>query len=1034
MARTPAVRGGGADVATIEAISGNQAHVAEDFVQYDNITVVNEHGIPRRFQNLTNNLKSNFGIERIPFNGIDELDTEQGPNGEVVHAPNTGDSRIRFVGNGWVVNANNDGTDVRTDITGDYIEVTFYGTAFNLLGRIDPNSVWTYNLDGGADTNVSVPANKSSVLNGQNVSANEVIPVVNGLTAGIHTIRIRRNSTNTLFLTGCEVINESSTITQQPGADFSSNIELDAGSSFPINPDNTTVPSFNDQSGVIGAFTGTTGARVINYLTSSGELKQTFEPSVETLAGAGANLHTITFNASGAGAVTLPADVTSWSILTFGAGGGGGGAAFAQSVNFSSQLATASAGGGAGAGGGRSFSNFTKTGGTTTAIVTIVGAGTSGAGVVASGFGDMTATATAGGDGGTTSVSVGGTELISATGGGGGGGASAASRINDNVFTQATPGVNETTQRGQGTGADGAKGSTNITAADTINSGDTNAGDDARNAGGTVGARTEQAGFTPNEAGGTGGAGAQPGGSAGGNGATSNNGLTGQNGGATVGSIVLVFQSASGTALTVTNGTDVVTTSGAVEGSPFFNFGTTDHARQEIVRRINFREFGANNAFATLGTSDADNAFTLDDGTTTLVARDAATVTANGLTGLSADNNGAITITFVGTGLDVINNRTGPLGAHTVNVDGLSIGTLPTAQPIGAIPIVSGLAYGTHTVTFLPTAAPRISIVDFIIYGPKKPEIPTLDAGSLELSDYNIMADYVPTTVRGVEVENFQPSKGTIVKPPLREVLYAGTISAAGRTSSALFLDGIGFNGANSSLEYTFYGTDIDIVARTGSANFTVTVMLDGAAYTGAATVVTNTTTPSTWTPATSTWQQGNAGFREVLQINNLDLGVHTIRITGDGNFVLSGLFFHSPIHFQNDNLQVGSEGLNNLTIDPIIEEDERIVQNLGEAKAWINYDTATNTINGSYNISAIVETSGAQRVIVYFDKPFKDNSYICCPAIEPSGNTSGATIQIDRQPAEAGTRDSKTANGCTLLSNSIGTFTCSFFGELIDE
>ena len=64
-------------VPTIEAITGIQAPVMADFVQYPNITVENEHGISRRIQNLRNNLKSNSGIERIPFNGIDELDTEQ---------------------------------------------------------------------------------------------------------------------------------------------------------------------------------------------------------------------------------------------------------------------------------------------------------------------------------------------------------------------------------------------------------------------------------------------------------------------------------------------------------------------------------------------------------------------------------------------------------------------------------------------------------------------------------------------------------------------------------------------------------------------------------------------------------------------------------------------------------------------------------------------------------------------------------------------------------------------------------------------
>ena len=127
MARTTNEFGGGEIVPAIEAITGVQAPVMEDFVAVPFGTVNHEHGERRQIQNLVNNLKSSSGIERISFDGIDELDTEQGPNGEVVHALNTGDSRIRFVGSGWTFRVNNDGSRPSTDNTGDYIEVTFYG-------------------------------------------------------------------------------------------------------------------------------------------------------------------------------------------------------------------------------------------------------------------------------------------------------------------------------------------------------------------------------------------------------------------------------------------------------------------------------------------------------------------------------------------------------------------------------------------------------------------------------------------------------------------------------------------------------------------------------------------------------------------------------------------------------------------------------------------------------------------------------------------------------------------------------------------
>ena len=68
----------------------------------------------------------------------------------------------------------------------------------------------------------------------------------------------------------------------------------------------------------------------------------------------------------------------------------------------------------------------------------------------------------------------------------------------------------------------------------------------------------------------------------------------------------------------VTNGT--FTSADAQEiGTPLQTFGNANHVEQEVIRRINFREFGANTQFATLAATGNQNAFTLDDGTTTLV-------------------------------------------------------------------------------------------------------------------------------------------------------------------------------------------------------------------------------------------------------------------------------------------------------------------------------------------------------------------------------------------------------------------------------
>ena len=61
----------------------------------------------------------------------------------------------------------------------------------------------------------------------------------------------------------------------------------------------------------------------------------------------------------------------------------------------------------------------------------------------------------------------------------------------------------------------------------------------------------------------------------------------------------------------------------------------------------------------------------------------------------------------------------------TVTVDGLSVGTFTPIDNEDMVirPIVSGLAYGTHTVLFQANTSNTNNqgVSDFIIYGPKKP-------------------------------------------------------------------------------------------------------------------------------------------------------------------------------------------------------------------------------------------------------------------------------------------------------------------------
>ena len=1095
MARTTNEFGGGEIVPAIEAITGIQAPVMADFVAVPFGTVNHEHGERRQIQNLTNNLKSSSGIERIPFNGIDELDTEQGPNGEAVHALNTGDSRIRFI-NGtrqWQLfaDANSAGTQPGTavrlfnsssgtlNVVMGSVEITFFGTGLNILSWTDTSPAnWVAFVDGSmTGTQISpnnmminfTPPAQFDVTANRAIKVNQVVPVVSGLSAGIHTVRIEGREhgvsgggASTFPLFGCEIINENAGITQQSGADFDGRVSALGGTSFPIKPLNTTIPSINSRNGDLEDFTGTTGARVLNYITSGGQFKQSFDIADEApvVQVAGEQSYTIEIQNGGSSSVTLPISATSFTLSAFGGGGGGGGSGGANLA-----FGTAGAGGG---GGSKSGATFTRAASTQAETLALVVSGTAaGSFNLLSGFGTT---------GGVTTVTTGGTAIASTTGGGGGeaggilsaaaGGAGGAIGVSQ-TFTGWTIGSQVDAAGGAGAAGGGQNGQSGTGG----NVGGFGIAPLTGNEG--MGGASEGTAVPVNR---VGDPGDTPGGGGGGVSTTPSPGFGNTGGSGAAGRVYLVIT--AGTSLTNTSfgvaageftagaatGADLGATT-AVFGNALFD---ANRLNQQVIRRINFREFGANNQFATLSSS-TNAAFTLDDGTTTLSGNGVETTTRNGIdTMLTSGTTNFFTFTFIGTGLDIFEagapNGTTVGNAQSVSIDGLSVGNYIPATLPQITPIVSGLAYGTHTVRFtLPSTGANINpnVVDFIIYGPKKPEIPTLDVGSLELSDYNIMADFVADTANNIN----SVSKGTLGKAVARECILNNGASGTARWSTELSTDGssygsrlneTGDGSTREELFYTFYGDAFSMRMKSNTANSASTheFYLDGTRITRTNAegwnvdnvIFLNNTDNGTSTPSQA-WPASGDDIRfdggDTTKIIfppsfNMGLGVHTIRIRHSANSpaIFYGMEVGTPIHINDDNLKVGSEGLNNLTIDPVVEEDEAVVlANLGEAKAWINYDPAGNNsgdggvILSSYNISAAIETTtNNSQLQVFFDKPFKDANYV---AIESVLATSpGGTGSII-------TNGFKQANFCRIQtetsSDTFGIFVV-FYGELIDE
>jgi len=460
---------------------------------------------------------------------------------------------------------------------------------------------------------------------------------------------------------------------------------------------------------------------------------------------------------------------------------------------------------------------------------------------------------------------------------------------------------------------------------------------------------------------------------------------------------------------------------------------STSHLLEDQIRKINFREFGAQRGddFSTLSTSDSSRAFTLDDGTTTLVAYEC-----RGLLG-SVDslqihvNSRFFTITFVGTGLDItrVDSNNGSTCSVDIYVDGVNIGTSATSGSTNARiqKICSGLPYGTHTVRFIRTTAVdyAFGVQDFIIYQPKKPTIPT---GAIELADYCVMADFVANTTPGLETI----STGTLRKANIRELVYTGTVSIASM-SVPDYIDGLYVyaSATNSAMEYNFYGTGFDLRFQRNTSNGSGTIYVDG--------LIFNTTNFPVQAAAATTYPSGqfnpstgilsyvgtltrNCGF----VVSGLSLGLHKFKIVAvsASDMNLLAIDIITPIYFNNP--KVGSNSLSDSRkFSPIAEQPT--LMDLSKAKAWCVFDGVNNKIISSYNISQVLSPSAGQ-YMVFFSKQFKGQGPITIASSDLFHTTISYITNKLRSYAEIATMNS--AHGYASANHIF--FAC--FGELADE
>lgn len=214
---------------------------------------------------LTSDLKPRMGVERIMTSWISKLPFEFGSLGEQVYAP-TNDvlGLIRFIGN-WVPSVDTLGSYVSSTATAsqESIEVTFYGTGLNLLAY-SGSSARTINasVDGGSATNI-YPSAPSNVLGSRTVGANQIFKAANGLTLGVHTVKIVNATALALSVYGFEILNESSLLKVNPGVSYSQGKKLSLGAQS----------SVSYTTGV----TGTRGGRMLIYHAADGTIGRAFQ-------------------------------------------------------------------------------------------------------------------------------------------------------------------------------------------------------------------------------------------------------------------------------------------------------------------------------------------------------------------------------------------------------------------------------------------------------------------------------------------------------------------------------------------------------------------------------------------------------------------------------------------------------------------------------------------------------------------------------------------------------------------------------------
>ena len=256
--------------ATLVSKATDLAPVLDDFkivnktmVNVPYATIVNRAQIP----DLSQDLGVRFGIQRIMGSQAFQLQTnETGPNGELIWGLIGDDlGLIRFAGN-WGSSINNYGSFIVTGSANDFIEITFYGTALNLVtSEYNDGRTAVASVDGGAFGS-NIYSNASTVRTGLGFAQNVITPIASNLAQGVHTVKILSSSGFLVFF-GVEIINQSMVV--NPGS------YLTKGKALSL----SAQQSLNYNSGFESGVLGTKGGCVATYIKSDGTIGKSITPT-----------------------------------------------------------------------------------------------------------------------------------------------------------------------------------------------------------------------------------------------------------------------------------------------------------------------------------------------------------------------------------------------------------------------------------------------------------------------------------------------------------------------------------------------------------------------------------------------------------------------------------------------------------------------------------------------------------------------------------------------------------------------------------